>query len=348
MACPDCFNNCAPQVTDQCVKYTGPDIEVLGICNGDPLSKVEEEIIDKLLSALDGTGITLEDITFANAPWLGGLFGTKNKNLENLFQLLIDSGQTLKSMIDGLKTTSTSFNTSCLEGVPSNANRDQVLQAALNTLCDVKNTVEMFPDVYVQASDLPSLVNNIITGGQSGASVNYKDRMVPYVVYDYVGPLSNFDSTGKGLVSTGFSRVFICNGLNNTVDYRGRVKVGAVKNVPGNTLDSAVNPNSTVNATIDVNYAVNQKFGENLHKLTPNENAPHTHSVVDPGHVHSILNSKDDANGGGKASVGNNSSEGNLATQASQTGITIGTSGGGVAHENRQPSVAVIPIIYLP
>lgn len=347
MACKDCYNGCDDTISDQCVKYTGPDSELLGICTGDPLSKLEEEIIDRITTLLDGTGMTLADVNFTNAPWLAQQFSGQNKTVSNLIQLLINSSQTLKSLIDALGSTAVSFNTSCLTGLPANPTRDQIVQVLLYNLCDLKEIVDGFQSNYVQQSDLNSLVLNIINSNNAGA-VKYKDRMVPYSPILYEGPLSNFDSTGKGLASVGYEKIYLCNGLNGTKDYRGRAVVGAVKNVPGGTLDAAVNPSSSANSPAPVNYGVGEKFGENFHKQTVAELAVHNHPVVDPGHNHGIATSKDDSNGGGKASVGNSTPEGNLSTASNQTGIAVGSSGSGNAFNVRQPSIAVNFIIYIP
>src|SRR5687768_15819718 len=270
MACRNCFDNCDDPISDQCVKYTGPDIELLGICTGDTLSKVEEQLISKIANLLDGTGISLADVTFINAPWLASLFLGQDKTVSNLIQLLINSSQTLKQLIDSLAATSVSFNTGCLDGLPSNPSRDQIMQVLLYNFCQIKETVDSLPGTYVTEADLTSLVTNIIKTTQ-GTTVKYKDRMVPYVVYPYVGPISNFDSTGKGFTSTGFERVFLCNGNNGTIDYRGRTMVGAVRNVPGGTLDAAVSPSSPENSLSNVNYGLNEKFGKNFHKLATPE-----------------------------------------------------------------------------
>jgi hypothetical protein len=55
--CSNCFNGCAEIVSDQCVRYTGVDVPLLGIQHGDSLSYVEQALITFLTAALDGTGI---------------------------------------------------------------------------------------------------------------------------------------------------------------------------------------------------------------------------------------------------------------------------------------------------
>ena len=55
--CGECFHGCTQIVSDQCVKYTGDDIASLDIATGDPLSTVEEKLVEYLLTVMDGTGI---------------------------------------------------------------------------------------------------------------------------------------------------------------------------------------------------------------------------------------------------------------------------------------------------
>src|SRR6476620_2461949 len=180
MACKNCFDNCDKTVSDKCVKYTGEDIEILGICNGDPLSTIEQIIIDKLLSALDGTGITLGDISFANAPYVLALLGGKSKTLTNLIQVLVDGEQSLKNALDALKQTAASFPISCLDGLPNNPTRDQILAATITAVCETKELLATFDSTYVKLSDINSIVNQIITANNGGVK-QYKDFAFPNV-----------------------------------------------------------------------------------------------------------------------------------------------------------------------
>ena len=59
MGCTNCFNGCVETTSDKCVKYTGNDIDFLGIEKGDPLEAVEKAITDYLVTVYNGTGIFL-------------------------------------------------------------------------------------------------------------------------------------------------------------------------------------------------------------------------------------------------------------------------------------------------
>lgn len=351
MACKDCFSNCSEMLYDNCMKYTGEDIELLGICKGDPVSKVEQVIIEKLLEFAEGNGIELSDLTLSNCPSLQTALNGNSPTLTRIIQLLWDNQCTLKSLIDQLAPSSYAFNTACLTGLPANPKQEDILQAALNLLCSIKSTVDAFPTTYVKISDLNSLVTQIIQNNTQtpSAGVQYKDRLAPYTAVPYFGPLSNFDNTGKGLSTLGWDKVYICNGLNGTQDLRGRTLVGAVRNIPGGALDTAVNPTNPLNIT-PVDYAIGDKFGENFVKLTTNEIPSHSHPVNDPGHRHTLPpNIHQDGNAaGGEGGSNEKAPRVTLYTTTNTTGISIGATGGGQAHNNRQPSIACVFIMHIP
>lgn len=354
MACTNCFENCGDKHTsDKCVEYTGDPIESLGICTGDSLSVVEAAVINGLISALDGTGITLEDVTLANCPYLLGKFVGKNPTLVNFIQLLIDSECELKGFIDDINSqlnSSTTFDTGCLSGLPTNPGPNAILQTLLSDYCTTKAIVNSFSTTYVRISDLPTLVTQIVQNINTGGStiIQYASYLPAKVAMPYFGDLSGFDNTGKGLQASGLQGLYLCNGLNGTPDCRGRVVVGAIKNVPGGSYDAAVDPGASINP--NTNYAALDRFGENYHVNTTLEIPPHTHSVIDPGHKHVQTVFQGIANGGaipvGFANTSNNLT-GGYSTLSSQTGITIGSTGSGNAHENRQPSIAAYWIIKL-
>lgn len=364
MACKDCFNNCPEIVSDGCVQYTGPNIPLLGICTSDQLSTFEAKVAAALLTSLDGTGITPTGVTLANCPYLLTLLGTSTPNLSNLLQLLITSNCSLKTMIDSINETlatenGTVWDLRCLTGLPPQPTSNQIVQAVIVLLCQLNTTVAQFPSTYVQASDLTNLitpiVNNIITAANSSNGVAQQNtKMVPKVAYEYYGSLSNFDAGGIGVTSLGYQKVYICNGANGTPDKRGRVAVGAVKNVPGGgALDAAVDPAADPN---NPNWNLLDKAGENFHKLTINEIPAHTHAVTDPGHTHNsvfsnYINISDNGAGTNVPTLGSN---GNPPISVpsivanKMTGITIASTGGGQGHITYQPSIAANYIMYIP
>lgn len=355
--CRDCLQNCELTLQDKCVQYTGPDIPELGICQGDTLSQLEAAIVERLLSLSDGTGITLSDLVTSGCDFMEDQLGVLPKTLQNVLQILWTTGCTLKEMIDEINeeiADNTVFNTACLTGLPSNPSRDDILQAAITLLCTIKTTVDAIPTTYVQLTDLTTLVTQIFN--TLSGSAQFNSRMVPYAAVPYFGPLSNFDAGGIGVSALGFAKIYLCNGQNGTPDLRGRTVVGAIRNVPGLSLDTAVDP---ALSTFNPNWEVSMKFGETAHTLTSPETPVHTHTVNDPGHKHNIFgqtggDNNDNNNttrfaGGDK---GQNESgfffTNTQACQTATTGITVNSAGGGQPHNTIQPSMGANYIMYIP
>ena len=339
--CADCFRNCDTIPSDRCVEYTGPDITCLGICNGDTLYQVEAEIVEKLCAAMDGTGIDLSSVDIT-CLFLTDILGTLDPTLKNLMQMLVTASCTLKELIDAINAqlnNTYTFDTSCLTGTLTT--RDDILQAAILKICADAARITAIEVDYVKNSDLCTLVQACITG----TTTDYNLRMIPYVAYPYFGPLSNFDNTGAGLAAFGFDKVYLMNGLNSTQDARGRSFIGAINNVPGATLDAAVDPSLPANAGL--NYSLNQKVGASSVNLAITQIPAHSHSIYDPGHRHSSAFGQFQRPCGSSCTAVIEPGTG-INTSVSTTGITIQSTGGSQPHTNLQPSMACYYIMYLP
>lgn len=347
MSCKNCYDGCGTPVPDSCVKYTGQDIPLFGICTGDTISKVEQSIITKLGSVLDGTGIDLSSITL-DCDFIVDLLGNEDQNLANIIQVLIQANCTLSQLVNDINLQVNglyTFNTVCLSGLNASSSRDDILQATINKVCSLAASVNNVNSDYVKATDLNSLIAQYLQ--TIPISTQQNTKMVPYVAYEYYGPLSNFDTSGKGLSSAGFDKVFLCNGSNGTPDKRGRVAVGAIQSVPGGALDSDVDPSLPANA--GTNYVLNQKFGQSFVGLTTNQLPAHTHPITDPGHKHSVTYGADKASGNNNGGYQTYNTDGlSKNTLSATTGITIGNTGSNQTHENRQPSIAAYFIMYVP
>lgn len=346
MACIDCLLNCDKIVSDKCVQYTGPEIPVLGICPGDTLFEFEAAIVEKLLSFSNGSGISLDNLVTNGCSFMSDQLGALPKTLQNILQILWNTGCTLKELIDEIEdqiADNPVFNTACLTGLPANPTRDDILQSAVTLLCQIKSTVDAIPTTYVKISDLTNLVtqivNNIINGG--GGPTQQYTKMIPYVAVPYFGPLSNFDGTGKGIASLGFDKVNICNGNNGTPDIRGRVVVAAVRNVPGGAMDAAVDPANPNNP----NWVLNDKGGVNTEILTVAQMPAHSHGVTDNGHVHNYSGVIPDGRGADASKAG---TQATLQTSVATTGISIQSAGGNQPHSLIQPSIAANYIMFVP
>src|SRR5688572_3268303 len=118
--CRDCLQNCPLIVPDKCVQYTGPDIPELGICQGDTLFQLEAAMVERLLSFSDGTGITLSELVTSECDFMEDQLGVLPKTLQNVLQILWDTGCTLHGMITEINdeiANNPVFNTACLTGL---------------------------------------------------------------------------------------------------------------------------------------------------------------------------------------------------------------------------------------
>ena len=122
----------------------------------------------------------------------------------------------------------------------------------------------------------------------------------------------------------------LCNGSNSTPDLRGRFIVGF--------------------SDTDNDYDVNDTGGSKEVTLGTSELPSHSHSVTDPGHVHSTsFDNKKYFPGGGSTSIGYGGAGGYPADvfsmNSQSTGISIANTGSGGAHENRPPYFALCYIM---
>ena len=346
--CSDCLKNCGDSLTtDKCVLYTGVDVPLLGICNGDSLFQWEEIIVNKLLEIADGTGITLSDVTL-DCDFITTLLDGGEPTVTNLVQALITAACETKEQLDALSAqVNVSFSISgvCLT-LPSNPTRDQVLQAIVTKLCSASTIVDGIAADYVKASELCALVAACTSGGGSGQEYL---KMPKYVALPYHGPLTVFDSGGSGISAQGYDKIYLCVGQTvgtfTLPDYRGRSPIGANTNVPGGVMDSNVDPTLIANAGYSI--VAGTKKGEYAHTLIVAENAAHTHTVTDPGHSHNYIK----GNVSSHPSGNNTNAERDpvsATTTSSTTGITIGSSGGSQPHNTVHPSIGTNFIMYLP
>ena len=361
MSCESCYNGCVSVSPDECIKYTGLDIPALGISTGDTLKHVEQMITDKLVPLLTGTGdaITLieADVCALILGYLTeGLVHTSEEWITALAKGECDLQGQIVTINDTLATLNANYTIDCLEGVTESSDTHDIVQAIITKLCStVTDLAALALDVdtnYVKLADLNTLIQAYLDG-QSGNVTQQYQKMVPHTVVEYYGPLTNFDGTGAGISILGWDKVYLCNGLNGTPDKRGRVGVGAIVNVPGGPLSTAVNPTYSGNP----NYALNTTTGANTITLTTDQIPSHTHIAVagsvvtDPGHAHSFAGG---VTPGGDGDGGRIGVQATLNTASNTTGISVTTSvsnnntGGDQSHPNIQPVLACYYIMYIP
>ena len=378
MSCTNCFNGCPETGSDKCIQYTGVGSQVLGISTGDTLLSVENVLINKVESFLDGQGIRVTDLQY----YLCDLITTYLSNVENpsLPEILIAFQEAicdLQGQVTSVTNTVSSLNggytTTCLSGVTSTSTIKQVVQAIIVKLCAVSTDLTALTlnvnTNYVKLADLNTLIQAYLTS--ITPTTQQYTKMVPYTVVEYYGPLSgNFDLTGKGILATGWDKVYLCNGLNGTPDKRGRATVGAIIGVGGGALDAEVNPASSA---FNPNYALSTKTGTNSVTLSVYTMPSHNHAttVTDSGHFH-YTSSESVNSGGGAISVnstnpiGINKNDGNqtrnyslvigripavfgiTSTNKANLDVSNPANGGGNPHANVQPVISAYYIMYIP
>jgi len=364
MSCESCYNGCVQTVSDECVRYTGINYPALGVETGDNLISVEQAIMNALVPLLTGTGdaITLSagDVCALVTGYLtAGLTHTSREWITALSKGECNLQAQIVAINNTLAILNADYSIGCLTGVTASSDTHDVLQAVITKLCTtVADLAALTLDVdtnYVKLADLDALIAAYLASQGGGGSNQQNLKMVPYVAYEYYGPLTNFDGTGAGLNSAGFYKVNLCNGLNGTPDRRGRVAVGAIQNVPGGPLDAAVNPANPGNP----NYAIFNTAGANTVTLIASQMPSHSHSAtatsvgtISPNpHSHSYagVQAPSGQGDGSRTSVPltRNTSSVSLTVDIT-TSVTNANTGGGAAHANIQPVIAAYYIMYIP
>ena len=359
--CSNCYNGCTEITSDKCVKYTGVDVPVLGIKNGDSLSYVEQALITFLSSTLDGTGII---------PVIqpSDVCQSVDKNLPNCDPISLNNWLTalLKSLC-ALEDTvanipsanpTVAYDVDCLTVSDATSTID-VLQAVIYKVCAVAEQLTSFVTyvdaTYVKISDINTYIQNYLDTQPSEQLV--ANRMVPYSIVAAAGGdgfLNNFNASGAGIGN--WARIFLCNGQNATPDLRGRVLVGVTNGMGSTSLDSAVDPTQPGNPT----YNLGSTHGSNSIILNTPQIPAHTHvgtigsstpTITPTGWAAGPYLGNSIPGGGGFDGGGNafRQRQFNADPLPPHTHtVTINPTGGGEPHANYQPGRGVYYIMYIP
>lgn len=372
MSCSNCYNGCPEIISDQCVRYTGVDVPVLGIKTGDSLSYVEQALVTFLTSTLDGTGIKLDiDPAIICAKVQQYLVTCEDITAKNLFETLIKVVCDLQSQITSLQSSVTSIQTTlnilnadydvdCLSGVTNSSDTHAVLQATIDKLCQFIIDVAA---TYVKISDINSYIATYLSTTPIPEPDKWYNRMIPYTIVEFYGSIApNAIYPGSGFaVGVGYGRfdkLYLCNGANGTPDKRGRVTVGANQTFVGGGPESPI----VAPGGFNPNYDRGTLSGNNSVTLTlaqvPTHNHTATSTVSEPngglGHRHDFV-ATNNLDGGPRPNGFSNANTGSVSTYQTDyavTGITVNTtvanSGGGQAHQNNQPAIGAYFIMYIP
>lgn len=371
--CSNCYNGCVETVSDQCVRYTGVNVPILGIKTGDSLSYVEQALITFLTSTLDGSGIVLPlnpqiicEIVNNN------LVSCEDLTLTNVVSAIIKSACEIDTRLTGLEADfaalESPYTVGCLTGVTGTSGTHAILQAVITKLCGLEVELDALAlDVdtnYVKLADLNSLIGAYLAS--IGNSTLYANNMIPYTAMEFYGdPTGKFDVTGAGFGDWQF--IYLCNGNNGTPDKRGRVAVGATVGMGGGPMNSAVDPAVSGNPA----YPLFGTNGSNTVTLSPTQIPAHSHSAtntvtvldhthftvlvgsqvgltsttpIDQGAAYGGATSYDLSGAVGTANIGLTSP--NKSTTTVDT--VIGSTGGGLAHPNYQPGIGCYYIMFIP
>ena len=376
MSCQNCYNGCADIISDKCTKYTGNNVPELGIENGDSLFSVQQSIFSFLLSVIDGTSIKPEINQDYICEKISQYLGEQELTLPNIINAILQTACDLQTQVTNVKnsvdTINTAYTLNCVSGVTDNTNTHEVLQAVITKLCNVNTALTALSlnvsTNYVKLSELNNLIAAYLSGGST--SIKLYNKMIPYTVVEFYGNLSGkFDSTGAGLGD--WEKIYLCNGNNGTPDKRGRVSVGTTTGMGGGTLDAAVDPSNSGNP----NYSLGTKYGSCMVSLNITQIPSHSHTVtntvIDTGHFHYLSTVSGQTSKPALspstylASVNNEGNDGNYVlggtlealpsvgkSATSTTNISVQTSlsniGGGLGHNNVQPSIGCYYIMYIP
>jgi len=378
--CSNCYSNCTEITSDKCVKYTGVDIEVLGIKNGDSINYVTAAIAGFLTSTLDGSGIKYEldpeNVCAIISNELTDCTDITQKDISNALASVICAIDTRVTNLENYNTAlDADYTIPCSEiDVTGNEGTRSVLQAVVNQLCTVTTDLDALElnvaTNYVLISDIDQYIENYITNNSPSITAQ-RDKMVPFTVVEYYGPLTVFDASGAGLPDVGgvdWSQIYLCNGDNGTPDKRGRIAVGTTSGMGGGSFPTETDPLISGNPT----YNLYTTTGTNTVTLQTAQIPAHSHNItIDPEGEHShfcFANVSDNEaisstlatarrfrdgdnseNYSLRSSTGSTQDVGPTNTEPDHIhDATADSTGGGASHNNIPPVLACHYIMYIP
>lgn len=246
-------------IPDTQVQYKGPSIPALNICTGDLLSEVEAVVLQRIVDYATGKNICIPNIDLT----LCKLFAsdtvscckTDCNQLDDLMVIIFNALCTLygdftslQSLFDALNNGP--YNIACLKNLGTNPTLSLIIQELITEFCALQAQVTALAASIPTTSQIQTIIGNFLstavnscntqlkkTGSGSSIQLTFSGFVPLGGIIPYAGPLTVFDSSGKGLPNTEACGWALANGLNGTVDMKGNVPVGTT-NMGGNSLTS--------------------------------------------------------------------------------------------------------------
>lgn len=352
------------RIYDVNVIYTGENIPELGICNGDSYDEIILAITDKLLEKE-----TYQEI-INTCSILQTYLGERDPILRNVLdvfaKVICGHANKIEALESIVFSPSFIYDLNCLV-IEGSITTEKIVQELINKYCNlqtqVNNINSTLSSLTSTISILDSGISNIIAeNGKSvkkvGNTIYLSGFLQPYMPQPYIGPLSNFDSSGKGIASLGWKDWYIMNGNNGTQDWRGFTFAGAT-NVPGPTLHPMVNPLTLTDS--DASTSIGDRKGKVKNKLNVNNLPNHTHNseVTVKDHSHIVYGTSDKRNTVGSGSEINQvhlgtqyyGAESVTSLSKSEVEVKVTSVAEGATSapiENRQPTVYGYWVVWIP
>lgn len=363
------LTGCANPIVDSCVRYTGPAIPSLGICTGDTLTELESVILTNIQNFATGIGIMISGIDYGTCSLFTqyvtccNASGDVPKSLKELLKIIFDTLCALDARLTTVETFITDLQTgpyvtACLT-LPANPTFKQIVQAMAIKICQldtaltnltntVNNLITNLPGTigdfllaHINSCETGSLVK---TGSGATANIQILGLAPVGSIMAYDGDMSLFDATGLGRTGTSACNWALCNDLNGTRNMNG-VTVMGVTTMGGSTnpaADGGTYSLGTTGGKIMVALSVSNIPTMGISGTTSGASGSIGFYTVSRKHASTGDNTMSyQCDGGGTSTPCPSAPNRTIPITIPSQTVTGSVGGGGSAHENRMPYVAL-------